>query len=49
LGSDNPQTGNSLGGVGSILLWIGGGALAAMLIALLIIILMRKRKMIARD
>ena len=43
-GSDNPQTGGSLGGIGTVLLWIGGGVLALMLIALMIIILKKKKK-----
>lgn len=43
-GSDNPQTSDSPGGVGSVLWWIGGGVLAVMLIALLIIILLKKKK-----
>ncbi len=42
--SDNPSTDDSSGGIGSVLVWIGGGTVATMLIALLIIILINKKK-----
>jgi hypothetical protein len=41
---DNPQTSDAASGIGTVLLWIGGGVLAVMLIALLIIILIKKKK-----
>lgn len=41
---DNPQTSDAAGGIGTVLLWIGGGIFAAAIIAALIIILMKKRK-----
>ena len=42
--SDKPQTSDSLGGIGLVLMWIGGGVLAIMLIALLIISVLKKNK-----
>jgi hypothetical protein len=35
---------NADGGIGTVLLWIGGGVLAVMLIALLVIILLKRKK-----
>ena len=43
-GLDKPQSSDTSGGEGGVLLWIGGGVLSIMLIALLIIILKRKKK-----
>jgi hypothetical protein len=43
-GTDNPQTSDALGGLGSILWWIIGGVLVVMLITLLIIILLKRKK-----
>ena len=43
-GTDKPQTSDSLGGIGTALLWIGIGVLAVILITLLIIILLKKKK-----
>jgi hypothetical protein len=44
LGVDNPQTGDAPSGIGTVLLWIGGGIFAVAVIAALIIILLRKRR-----
>jgi len=41
---DNPQTSDATGGIGTVLLWIGGGVFAVAIIAALIIILLRKRR-----
>lgn len=43
-GVDNPQTNEGAGGIGTVLLWIGGGIFAAAIIAALIIILLKRRK-----
>jgi hypothetical protein len=47
--SDNLQTSDALGGIGSVLWWIGGGVLVVMLITLLTIILLKKKKSIGRN
>lgn len=41
---DNPQTSDAFGGIGSVLLWIGGGIFAVAIILALIIMLLKKRK-----
>lgn len=41
---ENPQTDDTSGGIGTVLLWIGGGIFAAAIIAALVIILLRKRR-----
>ena len=48
-GSDNPQAVDFLGGISTVLLWIGGSVLAVMLIALLVIILLKKRSLTGKS
>jgi len=43
IGVENPQTSDGFDGIGTVLLWIGGGIFAAAIIAALVIILQKRR------